>query len=99
VPIGTVGKSGSGRIEGHAETLGFRPTCSCDADTKPAVVLDPFCGSGVALYVARKHGRDWVGIDIVAEYIELTKKRLGTVPEVVYDEQGKEWLQPRLVKG
>lgn len=47
------------------------------AGTKPGeTVLDVFNGSGTTGLVARAHGRNYVGIDINPEYIELTKKRL-----------------------
>ncbi|MBI3244840.1 MAG: site-specific DNA-methyltransferase [Chloroflexi bacterium] len=39
------------------------------------VVLDPFMGSGTTALAAIQHGRNFVGIDISKEYIELAKKR------------------------
>jgi len=41
------------------------------------VVLDPFCGSGTTGKVAVKLGRDFIGIELNPEYIELAKKRIG----------------------
>jgi DNA modification methylase len=40
------------------------------------VVLDPFCGTGTALAVAREFGRRSIGVDIAAEYLELAAARL-----------------------
>lgn len=40
------------------------------------LVLDPFCGSGTTLLAAKQLGRDFIGIDISSEAIELTKTRL-----------------------
>ena len=40
------------------------------------VVLDPFCGSGTTLAVAQKLGRNWIGIDMNPDAIELTRRRL-----------------------
>ena len=40
------------------------------------VVLDPFAGSGTTLMVAKKHGRNYVGIELNPEYISLIEKRL-----------------------
>jgi hypothetical protein len=51
------------------KTLGYQPTCDCDAGTKPGVVLDPFAGSGTTLMVARKHGRNGIGLDLSFEYL------------------------------
>lgn len=39
-------------------------------------ILDPFCGSGQVLKVARAHGRRWVGYEIVPEYVELARRRV-----------------------
>jgi site-specific DNA-methyltransferase (adenine-specific) len=39
-------------------------------------VLDPFVGSGTTSVVARKLGRDYLGIDLEEEYCLLTEKRL-----------------------
>ena len=39
-------------------------------------VLDPMCGSGSTIIQAKKLNRRFIGIDIEAEYIELTKQRL-----------------------
>lgn len=40
------------------------------------VVLDPMCGSGTTVKVARLLGRKAIGIDSSEEYIGITKKRL-----------------------
>jgi site-specific DNA-methyltransferase (cytosine-N4-specific) len=47
---------------------------------KSGIVLDPFCGSGTALVVAKRLGRNFIGIDIKPEYCEMTRKRLEKVP-------------------
>lgn len=39
-------------------------------------VLDPFCGSGTTLVAAELLGRNSIGIDILAEAIDITRKRL-----------------------
>jgi site-specific DNA-methyltransferase (adenine-specific) len=50
--------------------------CGCDAATRPGLVLDPFMGSGTVALVAREHGRDWLGIELNPEYVQLTRDRL-----------------------
>lgn len=39
------------------------------------LVLDPFCGTGTTLYVARDLGRRSVGIDISRQYLEHAERR------------------------
>lgn len=39
------------------------------------IVLDPFMGSGTVVFVAIKHKRKYLGIDINSEYCELARKR------------------------
>jgi len=40
------------------------------------IVLDPMCGSGTTLKMAKELGRQWVGIDISDEYCRLSQKRV-----------------------
>ena len=44
--------------------------------TKDAIVLDPFAGSGTTLIACKKLGRDYIGIESEAEYVEIANKRL-----------------------
>lgn len=39
-------------------------------------VLDPFLGSGTTALVARKLGRNCVGIELSPEYVEIAWRRL-----------------------
>jgi DNA modification methylase len=44
-------------------------------------VLDPFAGSGTVGVVALRAGRDFIGIDLNPEYIEMARRRIeGTAP-------------------
>lgn len=43
---------------------------------KEDVVLDPFVGSGTTCVVAKKLKRKYIGIDIVPEYVKMSKRRL-----------------------
>lgn len=43
---------------------------------KDGIVLDPFLGSGTTAMVAKKLGRDFIGIELKPEYIELANKRI-----------------------
>jgi len=44
---------------------------------KGGIVLDPFMGSGTTAVVARKLGRNYIGIELNQKYITLAEKRLG----------------------
>ena len=50
------------------------------ASTKEGqIILDPFCGSGTTGVEAVRLGRQFVGIDIMEPYLEITKKRMENV--------------------
>jgi len=56
-------------------TVGWQPICDCGIEeTIPATVLDPFVGSGTTLMVARKHGRNGVGLDLSFEYLNINAR-------------------------
>lgn len=50
--------------------------CGCNAGWSAGIVLDPFMGSGTTAYVARKLGRNYLGIELNPEYIKLCEDRL-----------------------
>lgn len=43
------------------------------------VVLDPMCGSGTTLKMAKLNNRNFIGIDINQEYVDLSNLRIDTV--------------------
>ena len=52
--------------------------CILAGSKKGDVILDPFIGSGTTAVVARKNGRDYIGIELNHEYAELAKERIAT---------------------
>lgn len=65
--------------EAHFATFPYDLPERCIRAGCPAggLVLDPFFGSGTTGYAARKNGRDFLGIELNPEYVELAEKRLG----------------------
>jgi len=57
-------------------TTGWRPTCECQAEPRPCVVLDPFAGSGTVGLVADRMGRDAILIDLNPEYSAMQRERV-----------------------
>lgn len=68
-------------------TVGWKKTCSCKEDlVLPAVVLDPFMGSGTTAMTALKLARRFVGVELNPDYAALARGRLS-----------RELSQPRLL--
>ena len=51
------------------------------------IVLDPFFGSGTTGLAARKHNRNYIGIEINLEYVELANKRLSGLFDTDFENQ------------
>lgn len=59
----------------RAATVGHRATCTCATSARPAIVLDPFSGSGTTGLVARRLGLWFCGVDASAKYVEMAQAR------------------------
>jgi DNA modification methylase len=62
------------------QTVGWCPTCKC-AGSKGlgrCLVLDPFAGAGTVLAMAAHLGRDYLGIELNAQYLSLAKQNILT---------------------
>jgi len=91
----TLSLSGNGSKEwakrgGKTAHLGWQATCACNADVNPCTVLDPFNGSGTTGAVACAHNRNYIGIDLSADYIELAHQR---IREAIND-SGRAYIAP-----
>ncbi len=56
------------------KTLGFQPTCTCNAGTSSGIVFDPFVGSGTTVATAIQLGRKGIGIDLSFKYLQENAK-------------------------
>lgn len=60
----------------------WESTCMCSNDgLGQCIVLDPFMGTGTVALVAIQHGRDYIGIELNADYIILIEKRIAQVQQ------------------
>jgi hypothetical protein len=69
--------TGGGLGEAVMSITGY--ACACDvplAATRPAVVFDPFVGTGTTVGVARALGRYGIGLDLSADYLRLATWRV-----------------------
>jgi DNA modification methylase len=57
------------------KTIGWEPSCKCNAGVIPATVLDCFGGSGTTGEVAERLGRNAILIELNPNYIPLIEKR------------------------
>ena len=57
----------------------WNPICACGGDPVPCIVLDPFAGSGTTVAVAESLGRRGIGIELKAEYLALSQRRMAEV--------------------
>jgi len=76
---GTTHRSADNGAKGTTEATITGYACQCpepDAPTRPAVVLDPFSGTGTTVGVARTLGRYGVGLDLSADYLKLARWRI-----------------------
>jgi DNA modification methylase len=73
------GKPWRGRYRREGNELvrhDYRPGCDCGTGFRPGLVLDPFFGSGTVGAVAKRFGRDWLGIELNRDYHRLAWQRL-----------------------
>jgi len=69
----------------NPDEIKIKPTCNCNAGFESGIVLDPFFGAGTTGVVAKKLGRNYIGIELNPEYIEIAKNRIDKIPKNLSD--------------
>jgi hypothetical protein len=69
----------NGRTWRHHGVTDYAPSCRCVTDLPPVqgTVLDCFSGASTTLLTARALGRRGIGVEASAQYIQLSRDRLG----------------------
>jgi site-specific DNA-methyltransferase (adenine-specific) len=67
----TIRKLGGAALRG---VLG--PSCGCNAEREPGLVLDPFFGARTTAMAAQGLQRDWLGIELNPDFAELAARRI-----------------------
>jgi len=62
--------------ENSSRTVGWKPSCGCNAGATAGTVLDPFCGTGTTGVVAVPMGYNFKGIDLNPESVEMARRRI-----------------------
>jgi len=71
------GKAGTAYNEPiSTKTIGWSPSCSCNAKVIPCTVLDPFGGAGTTGMVADDLGRDAILIELSPDYVKMSERRI-----------------------
>ncbi|ACY20716.1 DNA methylase N-4/N-6 domain protein [Gordonia bronchialis DSM 43247] len=65
-------------LGGTATRAAITPTCQCNADHEPGLVLDPFMGSGTTAIAAENLKRDWYGIELNPDFAAAARDRIAT---------------------
>lgn len=68
-------------LGGTATREALAPTCDCQADTEPGIVLDPFMGSGTTAIAAETLSRDWSGIELNPAFAATAEQRIADARE------------------
>ena len=58
---------------------------SCPED---GIVLDPFIGSGTTAVVSEKLGRNWIGIDLNKDYVDMSYDRIDDETKRIFEDGG-----------
>lgn len=74
--LGDTRSSGTMVEPASSRTLGWKASCGCNASPVPAIVFDPFGGSGTTAVVALKHGRNAILSEMNLNYVIIAHDRI-----------------------
>jgi DNA modification methylase len=60
----------------ESTTVGWLPSCSCNAEVVPCLVMDPFGGAFTTGLAAQRLGRAFLGVELNPEYFDTGVERL-----------------------
>jgi methylase of polypeptide subunit release factors len=60
------------------------PYCGSNNGFRSGIILDPFSGSGTTCLVAKKLGRNYIGIDLNPDYCKIAEARLKTIQNKLF---------------
>ncbi|MEA2016486.1 MAG: site-specific DNA-methyltransferase, partial [Actinomycetota bacterium] len=63
--------------------------CGCGKGFKPGIDLDPFMGAGTVGIVAKKLGRNYIGIELNPEYCKIAEARIKAIPNTLFKGEEK----------
>lgn len=64
-----------GSMQNTCQEAGYTD-CGCNAGWTSGICLDLFMGSGTVAVVAKKLGRQWIGVELNPAYIKMAEKRI-----------------------
>ncbi len=75
-------------VQKYEKNFGYHPTQKPEillqriikcSSKKGDLILDPFMGSGTTCYVAKKYGREFIGIEKNKEYFQIANSRISSL--------------------
>jgi len=65
-------------LGGTATRNSLAPSCECESEREPGLVLDPFMGSGTTAVAAESLGRDWLGVELNPDFANAATERIAS---------------------
>ena len=56
--------------------------CGCNAGWEGGTILDPFFGAGTTGIVAKKQGKNYIGVELNPEYCKIAEERINSVKSI-----------------